>query len=124
MPSKYYEPGKVIGKFKPGQGMLIGYEKKHSVKYGTGSAAVKSHITATTKTKGGKGFDGQSRAIDHFHVTIEDGQGKLGQFNHGVSNGSIGAGKWGGNGRDIPDDMMKQLEAIDADHKKTMEKLV
>lgn len=125
MPAKMYAPGAEVPGFKPSQDMSIGMNSKEKVKYGTATVTVSCHVTLTMKSGGGRGLKGAMRQIDHFHVTFEtDTEGKLGQYNHAVNNGSIGAGKWGGNNVDIPDEVMTALQKIDEKKSSAMKKLV
>jgi hypothetical protein len=103
---KLYPNGTPIPGFKAGQGMIVGKESTARVPL-PGSAkpsVVFYHVTCTTKT------EGSARYINHFHVTFESNAlGKLGQFNHTVNNGTIGAAKWGGNGVALSQDAMTIL---------------
>ena len=125
MPKREYEPGKAVPGFKATQGMLVGMKSTKDVPFGTSKVKVDCHVTATTKSNGGRGFRGQMRYINHFHVTFETkDDGKLGQYNYSCSNGSIGAPKWGGNGIELTDGVMASLAAISAQKAKAMTKLV
>jgi hypothetical protein len=125
VPRRDYAPAVKIGKFKPGAGMLIGYETSHKVNSGDGATiSVKAHITATTASVGGKGWKGNYRYINHFHVTIETPQIKFGQYNYSVSAGSIKAPSWGDNKQNPTATMMAEFAKIAAAKSKTMGPLV
>lgn len=125
MPGTGYAPGKAIPGFKPGQGMSVGLNSKESVSFGTAKISVETHVTLTTKTSGGRGIKGQTRYINHFHVTFENkDDGKYGQYNFKVNNGSIASPTWGGNNIDIPDDVQASFLTIANKKKAKMAKIV